>query len=140
MAIHLSWVSTCLIFHNLILNLYSIAVAQTYVMQSTSVQGMRYPTPAPSPSTVHESPVSAPIIAQPAHQRYQHQGLSTSLQGILYPTPTPSPSTVHEFPVSAPIIPQSALQRYQNQHPTSNTRANELDGHTAGVVPLHGNN
>ncbi|KZR97852.1 Uncharacterized protein APZ42_007046, partial [Daphnia magna] len=30
------------------------------------------------------------------------------------------------------------LQRYQNQHPTSNTRANELDGHTAGVVPLHG--
>lgn len=87
-----------LFFLNLILIPYFIAVAQTYGMPSTSVQGMRYPTPAPSPSPVHEFPVSTPIIAQLVHQRYQ------------------------------------------NPHPTSNTRANELDDHTAGVVPLHCNN
>jgi hypothetical protein len=77
-AIHLSLVITCFIFLNLILIPYFIAVAQTYGMPSTSVQGMRYSTPAPSPSTAHKFPVSAPIIAQSVHQRYQHQGMSST--------------------------------------------------------------
>jgi hypothetical protein len=86
-------------------------------------------------------PISASIIPQSAHQRYQHQGMSsTSVQGIRNPTPTPSPSPVHKFPTGASIISQSAHQRYHHQDPTSNTRANEFDHHTAGVVPLNDSN
>lgn len=117
MAIHLSLVITCFIFHNLILNLYFLAVGHHYGMSLTSVQGMRYPMPRPSLSTpLHKTPVSASIIPQSAHQRYQHQGMSsTSVQGILYPTPTPSPSPVHKFHTSASLIPQSAHQRYHHK-------------------------
>jgi hypothetical protein len=94
-AIHLSLVITCFIFLNLILIPYFIAVAQTYGMPSTSVQGMRYSTPAPSPSTAHKFPVSAPKISTSRH---------------VVNLCSPSPSTVHKLPVSAPIIPKSAHQ------------------------------
>jgi hypothetical protein len=57
MVIHLSLVITCFIFHNLILNLYFLAVAHHYRMSLTSVQWMRYPMPRPSLSNpVHETP------------------------------------------------------------------------------------
>jgi hypothetical protein len=99
-----------LFFLNVILIPYFIAVAQSYGMPSTSVQGMRE-----SPSTAHEFPFSAPNISQSVHQRYQHQGMSTSVQGMRYLTPAPSPSPGHESPVSAPNIAQSVHQRYQHQ-------------------------
>jgi hypothetical protein len=57
MVIHLSLVITCFIFHNLILNLYFLAVAHHYRMSLTSVQWMRYPMPRPSLSNpIHETP------------------------------------------------------------------------------------
>jgi hypothetical protein len=106
---------------------------------------MRYPMPRPSLSNpIHETPrqcIYHPSGSAPKVSTIQHQGMSsTSVQGIRYPTPTPSPSPVHKFPTSASIISQSAHQRYHHQDPTSNTRANECDHHTAGVVPLNDNN